>query len=203
MTLYRSLAINLVYVVTNAVSGFVYHTGWFIMIAIYYGILAVMRFLLVRYVGKNHIGKNPLGELKRARLCACILLSVNLTLSGVVLMMVYFRRGFEYRGFLIYLMALYTFYCTTTAIIDVVKYRKYHSPVLSVSRIIKLAAALFSMLFLETAMFAQFGGETSLETQRIMIMATGGGISVVVVALSVYGIVRWTRDIKKQSGYEE
>ena len=112
-------------------------------------------------------------------------------------MMVYFNRGFQYQGFLIYVMAMYTFYITTTAIIDMVKYRKYNSPVMSISKIIKLASALFSMLFLETAMFSQFGEENSLEMQRVMIMATGAGISVIVVAMAVYIIIRSTKEIKK------
>ena len=197
VNLYRSLITNLIYVAVNAISGIIYRTYWFGIFAVYYAIMAIMRFLLVRYVNRNQIGKSRLGELKRSRLCAYILMTVNLALSGAVLMMVYFNRGFQYQGFLIYVMAMYTFYIITTAIIDMVKYRKYNSPVMSISKIIKLASALFSMLFLETAMFSQFGGETSPETQRIMIMATGGGISVVVVAMAVYMIIRSTKEIKK------
>lgn len=197
VNLYRSFAINLLYVAINAVSGIVYSTRWFGIFAVYYAIMAIMRFLLIRYVGHNQIGSSRLGELKRARLCCYILMTVNLALSGAVLMMVYFERGFEYSGFLIYVMALYTFYITTTAIIEMVKYRKYNSPVMSVSKIIKLAAALFSMLFLETAMFSQFGGDTSPEIRQIMIMATGAGISVIVVTMAVYMIVRSTKEIRE------
>lgn len=195
--LYGSLAINLIYVVVNAVSAILYGTYWFAIFAVYYAIMAVMRFLLVRYVSKNQIGKSTIGELRRSRLCAYILMTVNLALSGAVLMMVYFNRGFQYQGFLIYVMAIYTFYITATAIKDLIKYRKYNSPVMSMSKTIKLASALFSMLFLETAMFSQFGGETPLETQRIMIMATGGGISIIVVAMAVYRIVQYTKEIRK------
>lgn len=194
--LYRSLAINLIYVTLNAVSGIIYKTYWFGIFAVYYGIIAIMRFLLVRYVGKNKIGNNYLGELKRARLCAAILLTVNLALSAAVLMMVYFDRGFSYQGFLIYVIALYTFYITTTAIIDMVKYRKYKSPIMSTTKVIKMASALFSMLFLETAMFAQFGADTSPEVKRIMIMATGAGISIVVVVMAIYMIVQTSKEIK-------
>ena len=197
VNLYRSLIINLIYVAVNAISGIIYSTYWFGIFAVYYAIMAIMRFLLVRYVNRNQIGKSRLGELKRSRLCAYILMTVNLALSGAILMMVSFNRGFRYQGFLIYVMAMYTFYITTTAIIDMVKYRKYNSPVMSISKIIKLASSLFSMLFLETAMFSQFGGDTSPEVQRIMIMATGGGISVIVVAMAVYMIIRSTKEIKK------
>ena len=83
------------------------------------------------------------------------------------------------------------------AIKDMVKYRKYQSPVMSMSKIIQMAAALFSMLFLETAMFSQFGAQTSPVLQRNMIMATGAGISVIVVTMAVYMIVRSTKEIRK------
>lgn len=195
INLYTSLGINLLYIATNVVSAVIYNTYWFAIFAIYYGIMAVMRFLLVRYIEKNHIGESRLGELKRSRACAYILMTVNLTLSGVVLMMVYYNRGFQYQGFLIYVMAMYTFYTTVTAIIDLIKYRKYRSPIMFISKIIKLASSLFSMLFLETAMFSQFGQNTSAETKQIMIMATGAGICVVVVGMSVYMIVRSSNEI--------
>lgn len=194
--LYRSLIINMIYVVINGVSAIVYGTFWFALFALYYAIMATMRFLLVSYVSKNQIGVSRLKELKRSRLCAYILMTVNLALSGAVLMMVYHHRGFEYQGFLIYVMAMYTFYITTTAIIDLVKYRKYKSPVMSASKIIKLAAALVSMLSLETAMFSQFGGNMTAENQQLMIMLTGAGISIIVVTMAVYTIVRSTKEIR-------
>ena len=201
--LYRSLAINLIYVVVNAVSGYVYQTYWFGIFAVYYAIIAMMRFLLVRYVIKNPIGYNYLGELKRTRLCAYILMTVNLALSGAVLMMVFFDRGFQYHGFSIYVIAMYTFYITVTAVIDMVKYRKYKSPILSITKVVKMASALFSMLFLETAMFAQFGADTSTEVKRLMIILTGAGISVAVVTMAIYMIVQTTREIKQYKHNKE
>ena len=195
--LYRSFSINLIYVVVNAVSGYIYQTYWFVIFAVYYAIIALMRLLLVRYVIKNPIGNNQLGELKRARQCACILMIVNLALSGAVLMMVLFDRGFQYQGFLIYVIALYTFFITVTAVIDMIKYRKYNSPILSVTKVIKMASALFSMLFLETAMFAQFGSDTSVEVKKLMIILTGAGISVAVITMAIYMIVQTTGEINK------
>lgn len=196
ITLYRSLTVNLLYAATNAVSAIIYSTNWFAIFAVYYAIMAVMRFLLVRYVNRKGIGKDRMGELERARLCSCILMTVNLALSGIVLMMVYFEKGFEYQGMMIYVMAMYTFYITTVSVIDVFKYRKFHSPIMSVSNVIRLASALFSMLLLETAMLSQFGQDSSPEIRRIMIMATGGGISMIVITMSVYMIVQTTQEIK-------
>ena len=197
VSLHISLGINLLYVATNAVSAAIYSTWWFVLFAVYYAILAVMRFLLVRYVSRNSIGTSRLLELKRSRLCAYILVFINLILTGAVLMMIHFRRGFAYPGILIYIMALYTFYMTGSAIRDMIRYRKLGSPVMSTSKIIKFAAALMSMLSLETAMFAEFGGDMAPEHQQLMIMLTGAGIAAAVVTMAVYVIVKNTREIKR------
>ena len=197
VSLYCSLAVNLLYIGTNIFSACFYDSAWFAIFAVYYIILAIMRFLLVRYINKNKLGEQRLMELRRSRLCAIILTTLNLVLSGAVLMILYQNRGFHYNGILIYVMAMYTFYVTVTAIIDLIKYRKYNNPILSTSKVIKMAAALVSMLSLETAMFSQFGEEMSPENQRIMIALTGAGVSIIIVTMEVYMIVRTTKEIKE------
>ncbi|MBQ5320241.1 MAG: hypothetical protein J6K17_14210 [Oscillospiraceae bacterium] len=197
VSLYSSLGVNLLYVALNAVSGFLYHTAWFFVLAFYYTILAVMRFLLVRFVNRVGIGNNRFKELHRSRLCGYILLTVNLALSGAVLMILYQNKGYEYHGILIYVMAAYTFYITTVAIVNLVKYRKLGSPVMSMTKIIGMAAALVSMLSLETAMFSEFGKDMSTENKQIFIMLTGAGVSIIIVAMSVYSIVKNSKEIKQ------
>ena len=198
VSLYLSLAVNLIYVCINVISGALYDSAWFKILAGYYGILALMRFLLLRFVKQNGIGKERILEYRRSRLCGIILLTVNLFLTGAVLMILYQNKGYEYHGILIYVMAAYTFYITTHSIIDIVKYRKYQSPVMSTAKVISLAAALVSMLALETAMLTQFRDETmSPNFDRIMIGATGGSVSIVVITMSLYCIVSATKQIKK------
>lgn len=197
ISLYISLAANVTYASMNFLSGFIYHTAWFFVLAFYYIILAVMRFLLVRFVNHVGIGKNYLKELRRSRVCGYIMLTINLALSGAVLMILYQNKGYEYHGILIYAMAAYTFYITTLAIVNLLKYRKLGSPVMSMSKIINMAAALVSMLSLETAMFSQFGRDMKPENQRLIIMLTGAGVSIVIVAMSVYSIIKNSGKIKR------
>ncbi|MBR6776544.1 MAG: hypothetical protein IKM27_02220 [Clostridia bacterium] len=202
-SLYRSLTVNLVYVAVNLLSGILYGSTWFFVLAVYYFILALMRFLLVRYVRKNKIGSRRYGELKRSRLCGWILITVNLALTAAVMMILYVDKGYDYHGILIYVMAAYTFYITVTAIINLVKYKKYRSPVMSTARLINLVAALVSMLNLETAMLAQFGKESGEGFRRIMVASTGGGIAAIIISLSVYVIVRNTMEIRKIKAMEK
>ncbi|MBR6599099.1 MAG: hypothetical protein IKK88_02225, partial [Oscillospiraceae bacterium] len=189
--------INLLYIGLNVVSGLLYHSAWFVILAFYYTLLAVMRFILVRFVNDTGIGNNRLMELKYSRLCGIILLFINLFLSGSVLMILYQNKGYEYNGILIYIMALYTFYITTVAVVELVKYRRLGSPVMSMTKIINMATALVSVLSLETAMFSEFGGEMTEKGKRIMIALTGAGVSIIIVTMSVYSIVKNSKEIKK------
>ena len=197
ISLYISLGINLLYVGMNFVSYILYHSMWFVILAIYYATLALMRFILLRYVRGEGIGINRLAELKRTKLCAFILLTLNFVLSGAVLMILYQDKGYDYPGFLIYVIAMYTFYMTTHAIVDMVKFRKYNSPVMMTTKIIALSAALVSMLSLETAMFSKFGADMAPENQRLMIILTGAGVSITVITLSIYMIIKNTKEIRK------
>lgn len=197
VSLYRSLTINMLYAVVNLVSGFLYRSVWFLVLATYYSTLAIMRFLLVKYGRTHRIGEKRLLELRRSRICAVILLTVNLVLSGAVLMIIYQNRGYDYPGVLIYVMAAYIFYITYSAIKSMINYRKYQSPVISMAKIISLAASLVSMLSLETAMLAQFGQEDSELFRKVMIASTGGGISMVIVGMSLCVIILNTKEIRR------
>lgn len=193
-----SFVISMLYVGINLWSWHMLGSYWFMVLAVYYVIMAVMRYLLVRYVRIQKIGTDILSEWKRSRICAYILLLVNLSLSGAVLMILYRNRGYDYPGIMIYVMALYTFYALANAIVELVKYRALGSPVMSTAKVVSLSAALVSMLNLETAMFAQFGTEMSVEHQHVFIILTGAGVSATVVTLSVILIVRATKEIRRE-----
>ncbi len=199
-SLFVSLLANLAYIITNIYSAVTYHTRWFFILAGYYAVMASMRILLALYMNNNGMGENRERELHRARICAYIMTLINLSLSAVVLMMMYQNRGFEYKGMLIYVMAAYTFYITTVAVVNIFKYRKYNSPVLTVAKCISLASALVSMLSLESAMFAAFGADMAETEKRLFIALTGAGVSIVVIGMSVSLMVKFTREIKKIRG---
>ena len=198
VSLYASLGISLLYVCIHLWSWALSRSWWFVVLALYYVIMASMRFLLLRYVHRSGLGSSISGEWRRSRSCAFILLLINLSLSAAVLMILYQQRGYNYPGMLIYGMALYTFYSTAHAIIDIVRYRKLGSPILSTAKIVSLSAALVSMLNLETAMFAQFGADMPKAHQQLFIILTGAGVSITVVTLSLILIVKATKEIRRQ-----
>lgn len=199
VSLYLSLGVNLLYAVMKLFYGAYYRSVWFGTLAVYYILLAVMRFLLLRHVSRAHIGVDPVLELKSYRLCGIILMLMNIALTGVVVLVVHKNEGFEYAGYLIYVMAMYAFYNVIMAARNLLKYRKYGSPVMSAAKVISLAAALVSMLSLETAMLTQFGDREDPEIfRKVMTGTTGGCVCLLVLGMAAYMIVRSTRELRRQ-----
>lgn len=203
VSLYLSLGLNLLYAGMKLACGVRFRSVWFGALAVYYMTLALMRFLLLWQVNRTGFDGETASQLRRYRLCGWILLLMNIALSGVVLM-VRKGEGFAYPGYLIYVMAMYAFYNVITAVRDVVKYRKFQSPLMSAGKAIKLAAALVSMLSLETAMLTQFdNGENPAAFRRVMTGATGGCVCLGVLSMAVYMIVAATgrlRTMEYQKG---
>ena len=201
VSLYTSLALNLAYVVSNLLSGLLHSSVWSITLAAYYMILAVMRFLLLRFFNRDGVvrgrtGKDRLPERRRSRLCSIILLTLNFALSGMIVLVIAADEGFAYGSIMIYVMAMYTFYTVITTVRDLFRYRKHNSPVLTASKVIKMAAALVSLLSLEIAMLTQFSDDSNPEYfNNVMIGATGAAVSIIVVFMAVYTIVKTTKEI--------
>jgi len=193
VSLYQGLFLNLIYAVFKLFSGILYSSFWFGAEAVYYIILCMVRFLLLREVRK---GESDLKrELKEYRFCGCLLFALNAALTGVVYQMINHEKGTEYPGLLIYAAATFAFYCFTISVINVVKYRKYNSPVLSAAKMINLAKALVAMFSLQNAMFVSFGGDQTFE--RIMNSIFGGCVCLAIFIMAAFMVLRANRDLKK------
>lgn len=198
VSLYGTLIYNTAYALLQLGMGFWHHTFWFYSLAGYYICLAVMRFFLARYTIKHKPGEKMREELIRYRLCGLIFLAMNVTLSLMVFFMVYWDRTFRHHEITTIALAAYTFISFTMATINMVKYRKYNSPVYSASKAISFASACVSMLTLEATMLTTFGdGTMDAITRKILLGCTGGVISVFVVAMAVYMIRQSNKNLKK------
>lgn len=196
-SLYQGFFINILYAGIKLFSGIFYKSVWFATLSVYYILLAVMRASLLHFVRTHgNSGEDKAAGLRRYRLCGIILLFMNQALIGIIVLVVSRNSGFEYPGMLIYAMAVYTFYAVAIAVINVVKFRKYDIPVMSAAKAINLTAALVSMLSLETAMITQFGGDEDVLFRQIMTASTGAGISIIVLGMAVFMIVRSTKQLK-------
>lgn len=193
VSLCRSLAINLGYVVWNLFCGIRYRSIWFGTLAVYHLLLTMMRFSLLRYTRHHAFGEDLCTEWRRYRFCGAVLLAMNLALTGVVIMVVQDGKRFSYPGYFIYVMAVYAFYKIITAGKEMLQFRHTKSPVISAVKTINLAAALVSRLTLETAMLAAFGANDSPRFREIMSGATGGAVCTVILLLAIRMLYRAAR----------
>lgn len=195
LSLYASLSWNTLYGIFQLCLGFYHHTFWFCSLGAYYIFLAVMRFFLAHHTARYSPRERMRSELKRYRACGIVLLFMNLALALIVFFMVYWNRSFDHHMITAIAMAAYTFTALATAIVNVVKYRKYQSPVYSASKAISLAAACVSMLTLESTMLTTFGdGEINA---RLMLGLTGGAVVALIVTMAVCMIIRANKQLKK------
>lgn len=200
ISLYGTLVWNAAYAAFQLGLGIKHHTFWFYSLAGYYIALGTMRFFLVRHARRYDAGEKMREELIKYRACGIVFLIMNLTLTIMIFFMVYWNRTFIHHEITTIAMAAYTFGSLSMAIVNVIKYRQFGSPVYSASRAISLAAASVSMLTLESTMLTTFGSEsTSLATRRLFLALSGGAISLFIIIMAIAMIVQSTKKLRLQN----
>ena len=198
ISLYGSLIFNVAYAALQLWLGFYHSSFWFYSIAVYYISLAVMRLFLARYTTKNRAGDSMRAELVRYRACGWVFLVMNLALTLMIFFMLYWNRTFVHHEITTITMAAYTFTAFTVAIVNMIRYRQYNSPVYSASKAISFAAACVSMLTLTSTMLTTFGdGTMDVVANKIMLGTIGFGVSAVVIAMAISMIIIGTKKLKR------
>lgn len=199
VSLYSGLAVNMFYAVFKCATGFIFRSAWLWAIGIYYVMLSSIRFTLLRNVRitdkKEHSTERKIHEYKSARLCGIMMLVLSTAMGGMTFQMIWQNRSYEYKGYIIYISALYAFYSFIMAVVNVVKFTKRNNAILSAAKFLALAGALMSMFALQTAMFSAFGGGEEL--QRLMNTITGTAVCVLTIGMAVFMIVRANICLKK------
>lgn len=197
VSLYGSFIWNVAYAVFQLCLGLYHSSFWYYSMAAYYIFLAAMRFHLSRHTRKYETGEKLREEFVRYRNCGIVFLVMNFALSLLIFFMVYWNRTFIHHEITTIAMATYTFTTFILAIINLVKYRKYNSPVYSASKIINLVAACVSMLTLTSTMLTTFGEADGILFRKTMLGALGSVISLFTITIAIYMIIRANRSLKQ------
>ena len=199
VSLYGSLVWNTLYGIFQMWLGFYHHTFWFYSIGAYYVCLAVMRFFLVLHTRKYAPGEQMRTELQKYRACGWVFLVMNLALTLIVFFMLYWNRTFIHHMITAITMAAYTFTAFTAAIVNIVRYKKYNSPVFSATKAISFASACVSMLTLTSTMLTTFNdGSMDVFAQKMILGSVGFSVSGVVVIMAISMIVKGTKLLKTE-----
>jgi len=183
-----SLLFNMVYSAYHIIFGITTHSWWFFTIGIYYAILGIVRFVVLRHKGKKHFV---------IRFTGIMLMVLSISLVGTVILAFVKDRGTEFHLIVMLMIAVYAFIKITLATIKWIKVRKSKSAKLITLRNISFADACVSIFSLQRSMLASFEGMTEVEI-RIMNAATGSAVCVIVFLLGFNLVQQKTIQIKQQ-----
>ena len=182
---------NVLFAVSNGVTGIISRSAWFGSLATYYILLSMMRIDVVkeeRLISRINGNYNRLKkEIEVYRKNSILFIFLAVVLIGMVILLETSQGGKTYPGFTIYAAAVYAFYKIIISSINVIKVRKQNSPLLTIIRRIGYIDACVSILTLQVAMFATFGAGKEM-FMKIMNVVTGGIVCVIVLATGIQGI---------------
>ncbi|MGN0203417.1 MAG: hypothetical protein ACI4BB_02665 [Coprococcus sp.] len=200
VSLNLGLLINLTYGAVQFFTSLRYHSVWIGSLAIYHILLAAIRFLLLRYAGKNAVGENQKAELRQTRLCGIALLLMTPVFAGILILVVHKNNHAGYSGILIYIVAIYTFCKIGIAISNTIKFKKYGSPVMCAAKDVSLIAALISILTLETAVLSRYGNMQNPAFYQGMLGTVGGSICMFTLGKAFFMITHATKQLRNDYG---
>ena len=200
ISLYSSLIINVVYSIFQLCLGLYHKSFWFYSMSIYYILLSLMRFYLVKYTKNNKQGDDLIEEYRKYNFCGWLMLIMNLTITVIIFFIIYFDRTFYHHQITTIALAAYTFLTFGLSIYNFIKYNKFNSPVYSAAKSINLVAACVSMMTLTTTMLTTFGGDDILQFKKILLTIVGVVVSLFILATSIQIIFFTKIKLKKLGG---
>lgn len=197
ISIYQGIAVNLFYVAFRIMAAIRYASVWFLSMAVYYLVLGGLRaYLIVCYRRRT-----PELERRCYHTTAWFLFLLNIPMGGMIVLMVRTDSGFSYPGYVIYLSALYTFYTMITSAINLIRFRRLGSPILSAAKVLHFVAAMMSILGLQTAMISRFS-ENGENYRRMMNAITGSFVYCIVILIAIYMLLHGRYLRKKAESVE-
>ena len=197
ISLYGNFAYNAAYAVFQLALGLWHSSLWYYAFAAYYILLAVMRLFLLRDVRSTAPDQALRAQWQRYRFCGIMLVIMNLALAIIVWMIGVEGHQTVHHQITTIAMAASTFTLMTMAIVNVVKYSKFKSPLFSAAKTISLATSAVSMLTLETAMLNAFGSAEDTQFNELMPLLTGLAVTAFILGMGIYMILLASKRIKK------
>lgn len=217
-----SLSLNIAYVVFMGILAIMTGSVWYMAITIYYLVLILIKgtVFYFKFAERKHrksmiklknCQDNIEGEVelkdrsksfdpqikqaKTYRYCGIMFILLTIAMSGIIVLMYTSNMYFEYAGLMIYAVATFTFYRLTVSIINLIKASKQDDLYVQSIRNINLASALVSIIVLQVSLFQAFSPQSNTSIANGL---TGGAVSIVILALGIFMIVKANKIIKNR-----
>ncbi|MBQ6675237.1 MAG: hypothetical protein IJM75_03825 [Ruminococcus sp.] len=199
--LYIWLAINLLFALFKGITGIVNSSAWLFSFGVYYLFLGVIRFVIMLGVQKRNRSKplyneRKLYEYRVYRRCGCLVMILNIAMSGMAVQMIWQNKANEYSQAVVIGTAAYTFYCFISAIANVISFRRRDNAILSAAKDLNMIGAIMSMYSLQTSMLYAFGKSGEEGFRRIMNTATGIAVLTSALGIAALMIINGTKKIR-------
>ena len=172
---FLSLAMNIAFSAYNIIIGCTTHSWWLFTIGAYYAVLSVIRYTVLRTKRARAV------FIKRST--GILLMVMSLPLAGTVILASVQDRGIVFNEIVMIILATYAFTKITLASVNLGKSRRSVSAKVKTLRNISFADAFVSIFSLQRSMLVSFG-EMAPKTIRIMNIATGSAVCIVIFFLS-------------------
>lgn len=190
-----SFAINVAYVLFQAVMAIINRSLWYGTFAVYYALLSAVCGVAVwadirangRFIDDADARRKA--KLRAYMWCGVFLILLSAALAVALGYMISHDISFRYAGVTIYVMVAYAFYKITIAVINLVKAKKFNDYGVQSLRNIRFTDALVSIFAIQTALIAAFGGEDD-GSMRIMNAVMAVIVCLLTLGLGVYMIIK-------------
>lgn len=186
--------LNLIYAAFKLLVCVFYNSFWFATEAIYFLMLSIIRFTLVKY--ERDDSNNLLGEWKAYRLCGFLMLILNVLITIIIVISARNNKIFEYPHIILYVSGGYTLYRLVSSLVQMTRFRKGGRPVLSAAKAINISASALSLFTFASTLITY-----AEKPQKIgkIIAGVGWTVCAVIIGVSLFMVIRSSIIIKKQS----
>ena len=174
-----TLAVNLLYGTGHAVLGLLDGSAWLLVMAAYYILLGMMRFGAV-LTERKHASERFV-----MRFCGGMLMALSLVMGAATAISLIQERAVPYGIVIMLMIAIYTFWKMTMAIVHTVQAHQSGTPLTRTIRNITLASALASLMTMQRSMLVSFEGEMSAGEAMLLNALTGGAVCILVFLMGL------------------
>lgn len=199
LLLFLSIVFNVAYSIFLFAVGQIYSSKWFLVISIYYVLLAIVRIFIYFQIS---LRKELISKIKTMRVCGCFILSINLVFSTMMFILIYGNKYIAHHEIVVITLATYTFVSLTMAIINSIKYLRKNDYLHSCVKIISLISASISIVTLTNIMLSTFGKDNLL-LRNIILPLLSGVVSIFIIACTIFMIHKTNSDLRKLKNGKE
>ncbi|MCR4898973.1 MAG: hypothetical protein K5892_07140 [Acholeplasmatales bacterium] len=192
-----SIILCLAFAIFNGILGIVYNSLWNGCICIYYIFLIMIKILIVfggkiTYYDNKTIRKNII-----VIFSFILLLFINIAMITPAALMLFDKRSYNYGIIIGIIMATYTTYSITMAIINLKRTIKVNNIFVKQIRLINMITALMSLLILQNTLIVANGGYD--RSMTVLSFWTSLGIIFLVLVMIIISFIMYVKNYNKNN----